>query len=152
MLCPTPYIAKTRFSAANAGFVSAVEAPVATPPLPVLGRARMTLSSADHHRPPLALETTVSDRFARALSAAVRSHEASMRELRAAVWGCAADLKTRGMPPEVALVLMKELVRQTATVAPPPGEAASRRAADLFMEEIVSWCISALYTPAVVRE
>jgi hypothetical protein len=109
-------------------------------------------SAADARRAPLALDARVSDRFARALAGAMHSHEASMRELRAAVFACTADLKARGMAPEVALVLMKELVRQTARLFPPPGEAASRRAADVFMEEIVGWCINALYADGAAFE
>lgn len=112
----------------------------------------MTDGSAYGRVPLLALDPSVSERLARALASAVRQHDPSMRELEGAVGDCTVDLRSRGMPAEVALVLMKELVRQTASRWPPPGTAASRSAADTFMEEIGRWCIAAFYRtgPAIL--
>jgi hypothetical protein len=81
----------------------------------------------------------------------MHGRDASMRELEGAVGECAEDLKSRGMPAEVALVLMKELVRQTATRWPPPGVVASRSAGDIFMDEIARWCIAAFYRAEPIR-
>ena len=97
------------------------------------------------HDPPFPLTPAASARVGIALAAAVRTHDAAMRELQTAIEGCVAELHGQGMLPEVALVTMKAFVRHTAVLHPPPGRTPSRYAADAFMDEIVHWCIVAYF-------
>jgi hypothetical protein len=90
----------------------------------------------------------ISDRFARALQAAVRRHDETMRELRSALCACVGELKGRGMPSEQVLAVIKEHVRTTAITHPPGGQGGSRAAADHLMDDIVHWCIVEYYRPA----
>ena len=95
--------------------------------------------------PPFPLTPHASARVERALETAVRWHEAAMRELRAAVEACVAELHARGMPPEAVLVTMKAFVRHIAPSHPPPGYAPTVEAADSLMDQIIHWCILAYF-------
>ena len=97
------------------------------------------------------LTPVASARVGTALAAAVRTHDAAMRELQAAIEVCVAELHVLGMQPEVALVTMKAFVRHTAAVHPPPGHARSRDAADALMDDIVHWCIDGYFRPGLAR-
>ena len=114
-------------------------------PSPPRDRVTMPFSLAASYEPPFPLTPEASARVGSALAAAVRTHDAAMRELHAAVEACVAELHVLGMPPEVALRTMKEVVRHAATRRPPPGYAPSLHAADGLMDEVVHWTIAAFF-------
>lgn len=109
----------------------------------------MPFSPAARYEPPFPLTPGASARVGSALAAAVRTHDAAMRELHAAVGACVAELHALAMPPEVALRTMKEVVRHAGAVHPPPGYRPSLHAADGLMDDVVRWSIEAYFRPEV---
>lgn len=95
--------------------------------------------------PPFPFTLPASVRVERALEGAVRTHDSSMRELRAAVEACVAELHAQGMPPEAVLVTMRAFTRHAAILHPPPGYAPSSWAADALMDQIIQWSILAYF-------
>jgi hypothetical protein len=104
-------------------------------------------SPSASYEPPFPLTPVASARVGNALTAAVRTHDAAMRELQAAIAVCVAELHVLGMRPEVALVTMEAFVRHTATTHPPPGHAPSRGAADALLDDVAHWCIDSYFRP-----
>jgi hypothetical protein len=95
----------------------------------------------------IAFAPEISERFARALGAALHKYDQTMRELRSALCACVDELKGRGMESEQVLAAMKEYVRRTAITHPPGGGPGSRGAAEHLMDDIVHWCILDYYRP-----
>ena len=95
--------------------------------------------------PPFPLTSVASERVCRSLESAIRAHDRSMQELRAAIDGCVAELHGQGMLPEAVVITMRAFVQHAATLHPPPGHAPSRYAADGHMEQIIHWCVLAYY-------
>lgn len=94
---------------------------------------------------PFSLTLPVSARVGEALESVVHSHAKSMRELQLALAACVDELRAQGMQPESALLTMKAFVRQASKSHPPPGRRATHDAADLLMDQIVTWCIKAYF-------
>jgi hypothetical protein len=105
----------------------------------------LSASSAANDPGGVGLAPDTSDRFARALAAAVRQDSETMRELRSALCPCVHELKACGMECEQLLAVMKDHVRRTAISHPPRGRDRSRASADHLLDDLVHWCILEYY-------
>jgi hypothetical protein len=86
------------------------------------------------------------ERLLRALNQALERGEPIARHtvLHNAVCERVHALRERGLAPELALIDVKQLVRQSVNVyvaRQSAGESADRRNADALLEEIPTWCI-----------
>ena len=93
--------------------------------------------------PPFPLSEPACERVARALAVLVRTDDAAVRELCAAVGACAAELHAQGMAWEAAVPTMQAFVRHTAAARAPPGTESPSWVVDVFMEQIDHWCVVA---------
>lgn len=101
-------------------------------------------SFAAVREPPFPFTPRASARVELALAAAFRMHEAAVNELRASIEACVVELQVKGMLPEAVVVTMRSFVEHTAA-HPPVEHPVASRAANLFMDRIITWSILAYY-------
>jgi hypothetical protein len=94
--------------------------------------------------PPFSLTPSSSSRVELALEAAFRSHDDALKELRASIEACVAELQMQGMLPEAMVVTMRAFLQHTAD-HPPPAHPVASRAAALLMDQLITWSILAYY-------
>jgi len=102
------------------------------------------IQTARHEEPFFNLAATGED-FENALKNAVRENAESMLELKLAIRACMASLRSDGMQCEQALLTMKAFVKDSARRHKRRGSREMVNS-DLFMEQVVQWCISEFYS------
>ena len=105
----------------------------------------MEQTQAARHEEPFFNLTATGDDFATALKNAVRENARSMIELKLAIRACMASLRADGMQCEQALLTMKSFVRDSAGRHKRRGSREMLHS-DMFMEQVVGWCISEFYS------
>src|SRR4051812_31311875 len=68
---------------------------------------------------------------------------ADVERLRVTACEYVRDLRTRGVPPESAVVAIKDVLRRAITGQTPTHD--SRREAEALVERVVTWCIAEYY-------
>lgn len=89
--------------------------------------------------------TATGDDFEEALRHAVRANARSMEDLHMSIRKCMASLRTDGMQCEAALLTMKAFIKELGLKHKRRGSSEMVHS-ELFMEQIVRWCISDFYT------
>ena len=105
----------------------------------------MQQTPAARHEEPFFKLTATGDDFENALKNAVRENARSMIELNLSIRACMASLRADGMQCEQALLTMKAFVRDAACRHKRRGSREMLNS-DMFMEQVVGWCISEFYS------
>ena len=88
-------------------------------------------------------EVSLLDRLRQAFRSALVGGRGLTAELRTAVCDYVHDMRVRGVPPESAVISIKEVVRRSMTGQTPTHD--SRRDADALVERVVTLCIEEYY-------
>jgi hypothetical protein len=105
----------------------------------------MQQTQAARHEEPFFNLTATGDDFENALKNAVRENARSMVALQLAIRACMASLKADGMQCEQALLTMKAFVKDACGRHKRRGSREMMHS-DIFMEQVVHWCISEFYS------